>query len=444
MNQGFLVNKKRKLLVNQTMSVGSEEGLYTTIPPLFDPCGQNDLVSLSLAGVNPLLDWIGWVGTKTWRLVRDYILYQRAASNLQGTASNGWLCDPCAEPLGTEWAHDQLEIEGFGRLGRSSPVRDMSMSGMNYCEISPRFRIDGQQIVDDTEYDLIRASEVVIQDLLYQVLQGNADTCGQMDGLPQIITDSYTDPMFNSIVVDWGGNDMDGGAGAFFNGYAIPTDADFIDLLMAIITRIKARIRMVPNIRASALSYGDIILAMPGSFAPCLLNAFTCWSVCPGTPFEAFTTEDNFEARAFRAGLNGGAFGAGQITIEGITIPILPVDQLITGWNTFNAYILTRGVGSWRWLYGQFNDMDPVAALASSKTGLAYSSLDGGRILNWAKAENLCLKQFVEMMPRLVIEAPWAQAIIQDVKCDVIGGPISGDPWSNYFPYNEANGNGGV
>lgn len=440
---------KPKLLVRQTMTVDPDAGLYTNIPPLFDPCGKNDLISLSLAGVNPLLDWIGWVGTKTWRLVRSFILYNRAAANAQGGRSAGWLCDPCAEPLGTEWAHDELIIEGFARLGRASPVRDMSMTGMNYCEISPRFAIDGRTITDDTEYDIIRASEAVIQDLLYQVLEGNADTCGQMDGLPQIVTDSYLDPMFNSIIVDWNGNGMDGGAGETFNGYAIPTDKNFIDLLIAVIARIRLRIANVPNIRAAALSYGDVILAMPGSFAGCILDAYTCWSVCPSLWNDfvvsgVLNTADNAQVRVFRESLNGGPFGAGQITINGLRIPILPVDQLITGWDTFNAYVLTRGVGGWRWLYGQYNDMDPVAALASSKTGLAYASLDGGRVLNWAKAENLCLKQFVQMMPRLVIEAPWAQAFIQDVKCPVIGGPFSGDPWSNYFPYNEAAGNGGV
>ena len=440
---------KRKLLVTQTMSVGADEGLYTTIPPLFDPCGDNDLVSLSLAGVNPLLDWVGWVGTKTWRLVRDFILYERAAAATPGVASNGWICDPCSEPNGTEWAHDQLVVEGFARLGRGSPVRDFTMSGMNYCENSPRFRIDGQSITDDTEYDLIRASEVVIKDLLYQVLNGNADTCGQMDGLPQIVTDNYDNPMFNSIVVDWNDNEMDGGSGETFNGYAIPSTADFIDVLIAIVARIRARIAMVPNIRANALTYGDVVLAMPGSFASCILDAYTCWSVCPNLLGEFYTTgvlntADNMATRAFREALNGGAFGAGQFTINGLTIPILPVDQLITGWNTFDAYLLTRGVGGWRWLYGQYNDMTPVAALASSKTGLAYASLDGGRILNWAKAEAVCIRQFVEMMPRLVVEAPWAQAIIQNVKCNVIGGPMSADPWSNYFPYNEAAGQGGI
>jgi hypothetical protein len=432
--------QKRKLLIRQQMSVGSEDGLYTTIPPLFDVCGQNDLVSLSLSGVNPLLDWLGWVSTKTYRLVRDYVLYVRSAGTAgEGgeTPSAGWLCDPCDDPKGVEWAHDQLEIEGFGRLARMSPVRDTTMVGMNYCEISPRYRLDGATITDDLEYDIIRATEVVIQDLLYQVLNGNADTCGQMDGLPQIITDAYTNPMLNSIVVDWNGNGMSGGAGETINGYTIPSDASFVDLLIAIVRRIRTRIGMVPIIRSSNLGYGDIVLAMPNSFIPCLLDAYACWSVCPGSVESgAFNSADIYRIRDFRNALNGGAFGAGEITIEGLTIPILPVDQLITGFNTFDAYLLTRGVGGWRWLYGQYNDMDPVAALTSAKTGKAYASLDGGRILNWAKSENTCLEQFVEMQTRLVCEAPWAQAVIQDVKCDAIGGPLSTDPWSNYFPYN--------
>ena len=430
----------KKLLVRQQMSVSASDGLYTTIPPLFDVCGQNDLVSLSLNGVNPLLDWIGWVGTKTYRLVRDYVLYVRALGT-PGEGGNvptaGWICDPCASPNSVEWAHDQLEIEGFGTVGRKSPVRDFAMTGMNYCEISPRYRLDGQLISDDLEYDIIRATEVTIQDLLYQVLNGNADTCGQMDGLPQIVTDAYTNSMLNSIVVDWNGNGMDGGAGETFNGYAIPTDSTFIDLLMAVIRRIRARIGMVPIIRASNLSYGDLILAMPSSFIPCLLDAFTCWSVCPGSVMTGSASVlDTYEARRFRDTLNGGAFGAGQIIIEGLTIPILPVDQLITGYNTFDAYLLTRGVGGWRWLYGQFNDMNPVAAIASQKTGRNYAATDGGRLLTWANSENRCIEMNVEMQPRLVIEAPWAQAVIQDVKCDAIGGPLSTDAWNSYFPYN--------
>lgn len=437
---------KKKLLVQQTMSVSGADGIYTTIPPLFDVCGQNDVVSLSLAGVSPLLDWIGWLSTNTYRLVRDFVLYNRSA----GTPGEGgqiptigWLCDPCADPNGIEWSHDSLVVEGFARLARTSPVRDGTMVGMKYCEISPRFRIDGKPITDELEYDIIRAAEVVIQDLVYQILNGNADTCGQMDGLPQLVNDNYTNPMLNSIVIDWNSNGMDGGSGATWNGYAIPTDANFISLLMSIVRRIRARINMVPIIRANNIAYGDIILAMPSSFIPCLLDAFTCWSVCPNDFSQyvstgVMTSADLQKTRDFRNALNGGAFGAGQITIEGITIPILPVDGLITGYNSFNAYILTRGIGGWNWLYGQYNGMDPVATWMSSNTGKAYSSLDGGRLLNWAKSENTCIKQFVEMQPRLVCEAPWAQAVIQDVHCTAIGGPMSTDPWSSYFPYNLA------
>ena len=45
-----------KLLAKKRLTVGTDMGLYSTIPPLFDLCGDNDLMSLSLAGVNPFLD----------------------------------------------------------------------------------------------------------------------------------------------------------------------------------------------------------------------------------------------------------------------------------------------------------------------------------------------------------------------------------------------------
>jgi len=444
-----IATPSRRLLVRQ-MDVSTKEGLYTTIPPLFDNCGGNNLIALSLSGVSPFLDWIGWQGTKVYRLVRDFVLYSRAQHHSgEGgdTATPGYICDPCEDPLPVEWAHDQLEIEGFARIGRSSPTRDMGYSGMNYCETSPRYRLDGTMITDDLEWDLIRATEVLTaQDLLDQVLNGDTSDpqgagCGQMDGLSTIISDAYKNPMLNSIVIDWNGNGMNGGAGASWNGHALPSDANFISLLMAIIRNIRARIGMVPFIRSSNLAYGDLILGMPSSFIPCLLDAFTCWSVCPTVFSEYMTTGslsmmNTYEARLFRDTLNGGAFGAGQITIEGITIPIIPVDKLITGYNSFNMYLLSRGVGGWRWLYGQYNDMAEVAA----KAGPGYSSSDGGRVLTWGKSENMCRELVVEMMPRLVVEAPWAQAVIQDVHCNALGGPLSGDPWSDYFPYSNLPG----
>jgi hypothetical protein len=174
-----------------------------------------------------------------------------------------------------------------------------------------------------------------------------------------------------------------------------------------------------------------MILVMPSSFITCLLDAYTCWSVCAGD----FSLMMSFEARRFRDALNGGLYGAGQITIEGVTIPIMPFDyNLINSGNTFDAYLLTRGVGNRRWLYGQYNNMNLVAAKMAGEG--EFMSIDGGRVLTWNVHDHTCEERVAEMQPRLVLEAPWAQVRIADVSCDVIGGPLSTDPWDlEYFPY---------
>lgn len=412
---------------------GHTDPLYShTHEALFDCCGNNDLMSLSVAGTSPFLDWLGWQGTDVYRLVREYLLFTRAQAHDGGaTASPGWLCDPCADPHSIETTFCELVIEDFARLRRMGPVRDMTKTGLKYCENSPRYRIDGSQITDDMEYDMVRATEVIIQDLMGLIVPGDHDTCGQFDGLEAITHPNDECCMLSSIRIDWNGSDMIESLGAEWNDTPIPDDTSFVSLLQALVRRIRERIRMVPSMGGRQLGIGDMVLVMPGSFIPCLLDAYTCWSVCP----DRFVGNVwlNAEDRAFRNSLVGGMFGAGQIMIEGVTIPIIPFDyHLLSTGNTFDAYLLTRGAGNRRWLYGQYNDMNPVAAQSVIP---GYSATDGGRLLTWGVGDHTCVERVVEMQPRLVCEAPWAQVRIHDITCDPIGGPMSADPWSEYFPY---------
>ncbi|MCJ7529658.1 MAG: hypothetical protein MUO64_01340 [Anaerolineales bacterium] len=417
-------------------SPGATEPLYShTHAPLFDCCGNNDLMSLTVAGTNPFLDWLGWQSTSVYRLVREYILFNRAKATGAGSgvATSGWLCDPCADPNGIETEYCELEIEDFGRLRRKGPVRDRTKTALNYCENSPRYRIDGTQIADDFEYDMVRATEVIIQDLAGLIVPGSFETCGQFDGLEHIVKRGYDCCTLDSIVIDWNSSPMDESDGAEWNDTPIPDDTSFVSLLGAIVRRIRSRIRMVPSLGGRSLQTGDMVLVMPDSFIACLLDAYTCWSVCP-TGFIG-NIWVNAEDRAFRQSLEGGMFGAGQITIEGVTIPIVPFDyHLISTGNEFDAYLLTRGIGNRRWLYGQYNDMSQAAAAPADSAG-EFQATDGGRLLTWGVGDHTCSERIVEMQPRLVCEAPWAQARIHAVVCDPIGGPLSTEPWSEYFPY---------
>lgn len=424
-----------KIFKPRLSNPGATEPLYShTHAPLFDCCGDNDLMSLTVAGASPFLDWLGWQKTDVYRLVREYLLFTRAKATAAGSgvATAGWLCDPCADPNGIETEFCELEIEDFARLRRKGPVRDRTKTSLNYCENSPRYRIDGLQITDDFEYDMVRATEVIIQDLAGLIVPGDADTCGQFDGLEHIVKHGYDCCTLDSILIDWEGSDMYESVGAHWNDSDIPDDTSFVSLLMALVRRIRQRIRMVPSLSGRSLMTGDMVLVMPDSFIPCLLDAYTCWSVCP-TIWDFWANDD---ARAFRAGLNGGMFGAGQITIEGLVIPIMPFDYgLINHQNEFDCYLLTRGVGNRRWLYGQYNDLSKAAAAPADSQG-EFLATDGGRLLTWGTGDHTCSERIVEMQPRLVCEAPWAQVRISAVNCTPLGGPLSVDPWSEYFPYH--------
>jgi len=401
---------------------------------LFDICSDEALMSLSFEGTAPFLDWIGWEKTNVAMIKRNFLNFVRADLNLQGTASAGWLADACADPNGFVEDYCDFTLTDFARLRRKSPTRDITKAGLKYCDIQPRYRLDGSVINNQYEYDFRLATEVLLQDLKRMVIDGNKSTGGQFDGLELLIKTGYTDsdgtscPAMDSIVIDMNDNDMDGGAGVTWNGAAVASTYGYIDLLQAAFRRIRHRIRLAPALASQQLAVGDIVLVIPDDFAGCVLDAFTCWSVCDGDA----VTINSLEARRFRDTLMGGTFGAGKIYLDGFEIPLMPYDWgLINSGQTFDSYLLTGAVGNMKIIQGQYNDLAIASQLESAK----YVSTDDGRLLNWSETDHTCTIQVVEMQPRLLMWAPWAQARIQDTVCAVPGGVMSADPWNTYFPY---------
>jgi hypothetical protein len=122
-------------------------------------------------------------------------------------------------------------------------------------------------------------------------------------------------------------------------------------------------------------------------------------------------------------------FGAGTIRVDGFPIPIVPFDVGMTGDSNFSIKLLTGAVGNIRLLNGQYNDL--------TKAVVQYGQYvtDGGRILTWQKHDHTCEQNFMEMRPRLICWAPWAQASFDDITETVPGGIQSSDPSSPNFPY---------
>lgn len=401
--------------------------------PLFDICTDAALMSLSFEGTAPFLDWIGWERTSVCVIKKAFINFVRAAKSGE-TKSAGWLADPCADPNSYEVDYCDFTLTDFARLRRESPTRDVTKNNLRYCDIQPRYRLDGSQITNQREYDFRLATEVLLQDLKPMVVDGNKATAGQFSGLELLVKTGYTDsdgsacPAMDSIVIDFNNNTLNGGNGITWNGAAVANTYGYIELLHAVYRRIRHRIRMAPALAAQRLSVGDMVLLLPEEFGPCVLDSFNCWSFCGGDE----TLIDTQDARQNRALLNTGAFGAGHIELDGFEIPLMPYDWgLINSGQTFDSYLLTGAVGNVKLIQGQYNDLELAATDRPDK----FAATDGGRLLNWGEDRHTCEVQVVEMQPRLLMWAPWAQARIMDAVCDVPGGVISADPWNTYFPY---------
>jgi hypothetical protein len=407
---------------------------------LFDLCGDDDLMSLSMEGQNKFLDWLGWERTVTCLIQKYFITYTRPESSggRTGSRTGGYLSDPCGDSNGADWGKCDFVLEDFSLLRRHGPTRNATRNQVKYCERQPRYRLDGTPITSDAEYDMRVATEALLQDFKRMVVDGNSATPGQFDGLETLVSSGYTDSTgqrcssMDSIVIDWNANGMNGGAGITWNGAAVGATYDFVDVLLAIIRRIMDRIEMAPQLASQSMNVGDIIFVAPTHVIRCLLDAYTCWSVCPGQEFREANL-NTYEARTFRNGLNGGMFGDGKIFLDGFEIPLIAYGwNLVKGPTLADAYVLTGAVGGVKTISGQYLDMTTVPG---GYPEAGYTSTDGGRLLTWLERDKTCVYREVEMQPRLLMWAPWAQARIQSIRCTQPGGVLSPDPWdTSFFP----------
>lgn len=413
---------------------------------LWDRCGNGDLISLSLEKSSKLLDYIGWSPSLECVIHKDFLTWIRPEQHLVVDGSSpeqqsmrlactsGYVADPCGDAEGVDYGGCDFELRDFGRFRRKGPVRDITTNALMYCKTQPKIHIDGTLVDNDREMDLLMAAEVMTQDLKNHIIVGNAATPGQFSGLNTLVRTGYTDTTghrctsMDSIIIGWNMNTMAGGAGMTWNGTPIAATFDFVDVLQGVVRHILQNIGYAPLLGAQNMKVGDMVLVMPTFMARCLLDLYTCWSVCANSIVETY------ESRRFREQLNGGMFGNGRIYIDGFEIPILAHDwSLIGGPSHGDIYLLTRSVGNVRLLEGQYLDMRPVPQGGAPNS--PFGVTDGGRVLTWTNYDATCYEQILEMRPRLLMWAPWAQARFEDVVCAGVHGPKSPDPChSSYFP----------
>lgn len=407
--------------------------------PFFARC-ETELMSLHFGGRMGLLDLFNWRVDNTYTKTFNFLTYLRPEYS-GGNPTAGHLTDPCADPSSFDYGTARITLEGFGLYGRAAPTRYI-MQPTRYCETDPVYRVDGTPVDSEFEWDLRFAVDVLKQDLYRHIITGNANTGGQFDGLQQWINTGYESSMLDSMVVNWAGNTMDvGGGGAItLNGNTI-TPTHLINLLLAIVRRFRQRIQWSPALATERDNGVDIVLVMPTFLAECLLDAFTCWSVCEGGEFSPVNLM-TYEARNFRDSLNGGRYGGGFIRLDGQVIDIFPYDwETMHGTSSGDIYVLTRAVGNQQLWEGEHLSATVAAGQMQTQGHSEYFSTDEGRIIGTVEVDNLCYKTKVWIRPRLVNRAPWLQARIMNVQCATLLDPLSPDPLdTSWYPLTSFGG----
>lgn len=401
--------------------------------PFFDRC-EDELMTLSYGGRMSLLDLLfNWRKSDVFTKTFNFITYVRPEYS-GGSPTPGHLADPCADPNGFDFGTAKITLDDFGRYGRKGPVREI-LKAERYCETDPRYRVDGSFITNEFEWDLRFIFDVQLQDLYRHVITGNADTAGQFDGLQQWINTGYESTMLDSMVFDWAGNDLNGEGGGTktLNGVALTGNYQFINYLLAVVRRFIQRISWSPALASD--SAPDFVLVMPKFLAECLLDAFTCWSVCEGGEYNPVNLQ-TYEARNFRDSLNGGRYGGGFIRLDGRVIDIFVYDwNTMHGTNRGDVYLLTRSVGSQLLWEGETLDAGAAAAEMQREGHNEYFSTDGGRVIGVTEVDNLCRTTKAWIRPRIINRAPWLQARFMNVECATVLDPLSPDPTAtSWYP----------
>jgi hypothetical protein len=408
----------------------------------FDACAD-EIIGLTYGGNLGLLDWLGFQPTDVCYRSVEFITYLRP-EQITGADAPGYLGDPCDAPYGFEFGTRKITVEDFGRIAAAGPTRDIAKQHIKYCKTRPIMRLDGTPVTNENEWDLLMATETLLLHMNRYVITGNATTPGQFDGLRRWVSTNHGGSL-NSYVVQWNGNPLAGGAGITLNGNPLAATVNFIEVLTGILQEIKTRIRWNPMLaqRQRQSVAGDMILLVPTAFANCLLNYYTCWSVCPGQQYNEMTL-NTYEARTFRDNLMRAdnplnVYGNGYITLDGTVIPLLTHDyELQTSPTLSEVYFLTGSLGPMRIFEGEMLSAESILnnarwMLPTGSAGGDYFALDGGRLLGKKDFENNCAITKLWHYPRLFNMAPWMSARFQNVQCAGPIGAISADPAATSF-----------
>jgi len=391
---------------------------------LFSVCGPDSVLSRVITD-DQFTEWLGFrenhdeyqfIKTLDW--VGPYGTADHDPTHAAG--------DACDDPASVEWGTCEFLIEK-GLLRQCGDPLDITKVGERYCDKQPLYTIDGMQIDNDIEWQSILSGLVLNGELNRYLIVGNKAVDGEFDGLEQLVNTGYVDvhtgqacTPVDSIVSDW--------------NYAAMS-ATLLERIFAYIRRIKMRAK-----KMGGVARDDMIIMLPSFLRDCLMETWVCYGICDetGDSTSRWETRDRNERYVGK-----GTYGDGYITVDGVDVDILTNDNIpltsVAPYFCSDIYILTRRLGNIPVMFGQFQDMrlgDRALQNAMGTQGFTkYITTDMGRFIHWVKTDNLCIQVCSAIKPALYLAAPWAQARIDNVCCQVQGGLSPEIPQSCQYFY---------
>lgn len=405
---------------------------------LFGLCGPDEVLGLSLTD-DKLIEWMGWQSNSVCEQFIKFLTYVDVTGTAAGTPESTAMSGPCVDPIEAEKGTFEFFLGDKGLMGAAGQPIALTKVGERKCDKQPTYTLpfpgfpNGVRIDNDIDLEAIVSAEALKADLSRKLITGDKTTAGEFDGLEQLVNTGYVDVKtgalnagIDSTIVAWANDNMDGAVNGLGN---------IIAMVIALVRRIKHRVALTGR---GNISLGDMVLVMPTFLRDCFLDAFACYGLCVPSAFNELF-RDNLAVREFRDKFNGGLFGDGYITVDGVPIPIITHDWLAIGQAgagifTSDIYLLTKRIGSTSVLYGQYHPMNEAVQVAAGFGADHYRTLQGGRLIQWSKWDNLCLQTALAIKPNVYLAAPWAQARITNVACTPLFAPISNNPQSAYFP----------
>lgn len=402
---------------------------------LFSICGPDEVIGLSMND-DKLVAWMDWRSSNVCEQFVKFLTYMDAEGTAAGSPQS-LAGAPCDNPPTAEKGTFEIFLGDKGLLRVSGQPIELTKIGERKCDKQPTYTLPipgapaGVRIDNDLDFEAIVAAQALKHEISRDVITGNKTSTGEFDGLEQLVNTGYTDVKtgltnsgIDSQIVAWANDNMDG---------AINGKGNIVKWLTHLIRRIRHRVRLAGK---GDLAVGDMVVVMPSFLRDCFLDAWACYGLCEPSQYNEIF-RDNLAVREFRDRFNGGLFGDGYFTVDGVPVPIVAHDWIPYGQSgtkfTSDIYILTKRIGSTPVLFGQYHPMSQAVDVARQFGMDHFRTLQGDRMIQWSKSDNLCVNVSMAIKPNVYLSAPWAQARITNVGCTPLLAPLSDDPQSSYF-----------